>query len=443
MFHRVAEDVVHRRLEFVGRRTWGEALFQTVLTLGILGFLALFYLGVGANLAEKLPDNWVTRLDCWWRLVAAMSIFCVPATAIGLGFIRLGGVAVSDGCQRLTWDARAGELVAIERGGLLGRCTQTTIPLSEITRIDLHTTPGGRNLNLQLTVRCSKGKLDRQPLVAKLWMQHVDRREEALDVLFRIGRKCELGWYAVETSDVRNMRVRIVREPKKSDRYQPLPTVTAAAEYHDNNSLLAAAAPEIKVAKFRPDTFHRAAYGAVLAEWQPGQRIHLHTPAADAKLYAFAAAIGAATGGFAAYNLAEFVTDWLPIWGSVVLAVLLGVAVACLWVYSQHPGRDVIFDWLSGRVSWRVGLWRRSASLSNIQSLLLRGSTRTTTQKQKKSQTWYYARLEMMVGERRVFVVQSPDSLEEADAPAKQLGPFTAALADSLQVGWKWQDYSC
>lgn len=442
MYYRIAEDVVQRRLEFIGRRTWGEALFQSVLTLGILGFLALFTLGVGANLVEKLPDNWVTRLDCWWRLVAAMLIFCVPATAIGLAFIRIGR-AISDGCQRLTWDGRSGELVAVERGGLLGRCTQTTVPLGEITRIDLHATPGGRNLNLQLTVRCSKGKLDRQPLEAKLLVQHVDRREEALDVLFRIGRMCDLGWYAIESSDVRNMRVRLVREPKKSDRYQPLPTVTAAAEYHDNTALLTAAAPAIQVAKFRPEMFHRAAYGALLAEWQPGQRIHLHTPAADAKLYAFAAAIGAATGGFAAYNLAEFATDWLPIWASAVLAVLLGVALACLFVYSQHPGRDVTFDWPAGRVSWRVGPWRRSASLASVESLLLRGCTRTTKQKQKRSQTWYYASLEMLVGGRRVFVVQSPESLEEADTPAKQLGPFTAALADSLQVGWKWQDYSC
>jgi hypothetical protein len=137
------------------------------------------------------------------------------------------------------------------------------------------------------------------------------------------------------------------------------------------------------------------------------------------------------------------VTDWLPIWASAVLAVLLGVAVACLFVYGQHPGRDVIFDWLTGRVMWRSGPWRRSASLASVQSLLLRGCTRTRKQKQKKSQTWYYASLEMLIGGRKVFVVQSPDSLEEADTPAQQLGPFTAALADSLQVGWKWQDYSC
>jgi hypothetical protein len=442
VIHHFTEDVAFRRLEFIGRRTWGAAIFQAVLTLGIVGFLAVYFLGVAANLVEKLPDDWFTRPDCWGRLVLAMLIFYVPAAAIGLAFIRVGG-AISDGWQRLTWDGRAGELVAIERGGLLGRCTQTIVPLREITRLDLHATPAGRNLSLLLTVHCSRGKSNRQSLEMKLVVEHVDRREEALDLLFRIGRMCDLGWYAVPSSDLRNLRVRLVRDPHKSTRYQPLPAPAAAADYRDNTAPLAAGAPAIQIARFRPESFHLATDGALLAQWQPGQRIHLHTPGADAKLYAFAAGIGAATGGFAAYNLAEFATEWLPVWGSTALAILLGAAVACLWVYCRHPGRDVIFDWLSGRVSWRVGPWRQSASLASVQSLLLRGSTRTSKQKQRRSQTWYYANLEMLIGGRRVFVVQSPDSLEEADTPAKQLGPFTAALADALQVGWKWQDYSC
>ena len=120
MIFRIHDDVVERKLELIGRRTFLEAAVQLVLALVIAGFVAGVIVTVVPALAAKLPANWITRFDCWWRLILASSLICVPATLIGMVAVRVV-VAFSDGCRRMTWDTRAGELTASFRGGLFWR----------------------------------------------------------------------------------------------------------------------------------------------------------------------------------------------------------------------------------------------------------------------------------------------------------------------------------
>jgi hypothetical protein len=132
IFH-IIEDVVERRLELVGRRTFAEVFWLTVVTLGIVSFLGVFFATIGGNFVSKMPPDWLGRFDCWWRLMAALTVMGVPALLIA-GFIWRVVMMFSDGWHRLTWDGRAGELVALRRGPRSAELTCTHRRAAGISR---------------------------------------------------------------------------------------------------------------------------------------------------------------------------------------------------------------------------------------------------------------------------------------------------------------------
>jgi hypothetical protein len=446
MIYRIAEDVVERRLELIGRRGIAPALVQAVLAIIIVGFVGSFLTMAAAQMVAKLPADWLGRFDCWWRLIAALLILGVPALLIGGAFLRLV-MAMSDGWRRLTWDSRAGELIAVRRGGLFGFSRQQTIPLAEINRIDLHASPGGRNLALKLIVRFAKD-LNRKHVEFEVNVQHVDRREEAMDLLFRIARMCRLAYYAVEDSGPRYLKLRVVREPQSSNKFQPIPESGSAARYAEDVVSPAVQAPEIRVARFRPQDFGRHVSGVHLAEWEPGKRIRFHQLPPDVATYGITAAIAAVVAGILAYNLAPLAAEWLPGWGTMVLAIVVSALGACVWVSVAGREREVIFDWPTKQATWRVGRRLRQAPLGAIERLVLRGVKRTERRQRRKHvmtqdrlRVDYWCRLEMSVQGRTIFILQSNRVGHDADAPPQQLGPLAAALAESLGVPWQWRDY--
>jgi len=439
MIFRIIEDVVERRLELIGRRTFAMALTQAVLTLVIVGFLCVFFAGIGSSFISKMPPDWLGRFDCWWRLVAAFLVMGVPALLIA-GLILRVVMMFSDGWHRLTWDGRAGELVALRRGGLLGGNQQTTIPLAEVRRIDLHASPGGRNLALALTIHSGK-QLQRAPLEATVHVRHVDRREEAMDLLFRIGRMCGLGYYAVEGSDLRKLKVRLLREPKNSERFQPIPESSSAVRYEDDVVSPNVQAPAMRVGKFQRKAFAGSVSGTRLVQWQPGERIHFHEPPPGPGTYGIAAAVAAAIAGFFAYHAAPLAAARLPWWATMLAAIVVGALGACLWIWLAYREREVIFDWPAGRVSWRIGSRLRHAPLSAIETFLLRGIKEYKKTKGRPGYTNYWCRLEMSVEGRTIYILQSNRFRDLEDAPADRLGPLTAALGESLNVPWQWREY--
>jgi len=440
MIFRIHEDVVERKLDLIGRRTLLQATVQLVLAAAITGFVALVITSVVSRMIGNLPANWITRLDCWWRLILAASIICVPTILIG-GFALRLVLTVSDGCRRMTWDARSGELTAIFYGGLLGLRRRENLPLAEIQRIDLHAAPGGNRLALKLTVHSAK-QLARKPLVAELRVRHVDRREEAMDLLFRIARQCGIEHYAVEGSDVRNLQLRAARKPQKSsDRYQPIPEVSSAVRYEEDIVSPGAVAPALKVGQFSPSVFSNSVRGALLKQWQPGERVHFHEPAADAAMHGAVALVAAIFAGIVSYSLAPTFAAWLPGWATMTLAIFVAPLIACTVVFFVYCEREIVLDWPTGTIAWRTGRRWRHAQLNQIERLLLRGQKQDVKQKKRPSYTRYWCRLEIVVEGRHLFLVQSNQYIDDPDTPANRLGSLAAALADSLGVGWQWREY--
>jgi len=440
MVFRIHEDVVERKLDLIGRRTYLQAAVQLALALVIAWFVVVVLVSVVSKMIGNLPANWITRFDCWWRLILAASIICVPATLIGAAFLRLV-LTVSDGCRRMTWDARSGELTAVFYGGLLGLRRSENLPLAEIQRIDLHAAPGGNRLALKLTVHSAR-QLARKPLVAELRVQHVDRREEAMDLLFRIARQCGIEHYAVEGSDVRNLQLRAARKPQKSsDRYQPIPEVSSAVRYEEDVVSPGAVAPAIKVVEFSPSVFSSCVTGTLLKQWQPGERVHFHEPAADAAMHGVAGLIAAIGAGFISYYLAPTFAAWLPGWAVMTLAILAAPLISSTVVFFAYREREIVFDWPTGTIAWRTGRRWRHAQLKQIERLLLRGEKRTVSRKKGRSYTKHWCRLEIVVEGRQVFLVQTNEYREDPDTPANRLGSLAAALSESLGVGWQWREY--
>ena len=200
-------------------------------------------------------------------------------------------------------------------------------------------------------------------------------------------------------------------------------------------------APPLNVSKFSPALFASTVRGTLLKEWKPGQRIRFYEPAADAALYGVTVAASAIAAGFLSYNLASVFHQWLPGWATMVLAIVLVPLLACAVVFFVFREREIVLDWPTGTVGWRVGRRWRHARLDQVERLLLRGLKKDVKQKKRPSFSKYRCRLEMYVNGRRVFIAQSNEHISDPDTPANRMGSLAAALADALGVSWQWRDY--
>ncbi len=439
MIFRIAEDVVERRLELIGRRTVGQAILQTFLLLVIVSFLGAFFAGIGSSFLSKMPPDWVTRFDCWWRLIAAFAIMGLPALLIG-GLILRAVVAISGGWHRLIWDGRAGEFVALRRGGWFGGSQTTAIPLDEIRRIDLRASPGGKNLALTLTIHSGK-QLQRAPLEATVRVRHVDRREEAMDLVFRIGRMCGLLYYMPPRSDLRNFQMQLLREPAGKQAAQPIPSTGSSVRYEDDVVSEGIQAPAPRVGKFRRQTYEQTVSGTRLIAWEPGVVVQFFQPAPDALAYLGLSAGAAALAGFFAYHASPLALVWLPWWGTMLVAILAAPLLTCLTMWLFCPEYEVIFDWATGQVTWRWGKRKRSAPLTAVQQFVLRGIKKKVHRKKQPDYTNYSCALEMSVEGRTIEILESNKFRELPDAPPERLGPLAQALSESLKVPWQWREY--
>jgi hypothetical protein len=385
-----------------------------------------------------MPPDWLGRFDCWWRLIAALAVMGLPALLIA-GLVLGAILALSHGWRRLTWDGRAGEFVALARGGWFGFSETTSIPLDEIQRIDLHASPGGKSLALALTIHSGKQR-ERAPLEATVRVRHVDRRDEAMDLVFRMGRMCGLLYYLPVRSDLRNLHLQLVREPN-SQSAQPIPNSSSRVRYEDNVVSEGIVAPAPRVGKFRRNTYAQSVSGTQLIAWEPGVLVQFLQPAPDRVAYLVAAGGAAAIAAFFAYHAAPLAKEWLPGWATMLAAALTAAFLTCLATWLFCPECEVIFDWKTSQVSWRWGKRKRSAPLTAIEQLLLRGIKKKVHRKKQSDYTNYSCALEMVVEGRTVEILESNKFRDLPDAPAERLGPLAQALSESLQVPWQWREY--
>jgi hypothetical protein len=256
--------------------------------------------------------------------------------------------------------------------------------------------------------------------------------------LIRVGVGIGIG---IEGNDVRNLRLRAVREGKTSDKFQPIPAAASAARYEDNVVSPGITAPPLAVGQFSRALFSKSVHGTLLKEWKPGERIHFHEPPADWTLYAIAAGAACVGAGFLSYNVTPHFRDWLPGWATMAVAMTLGPLIACGVVFFAYREREIVLDWPMGTIGWRRGRLWRHAELKQIEQLLLRGLKRHISQKKRRSYTKYSCRLDLYIGGRRVFLAQTNEHIDDPDTPANQLGSLAAALAEAVGVSWQWRDY--
>ena len=409
------------------------------MILVVASFFGAFFVGIGSNFLSKMPPDWLGRFDCWWRLIAAFAIMGLPALLVA-GLVLRAILALSHGWHRLTWDGRAGEFVALRRGGWFGFGEATSIPLGEIDRIDLRASPGGTALALSLTIHAGK-QSERAPLEATVRVKHVDRREEALDLVCRMGRMCGLLHYIPLRSDLRNLHLQLVREPTGSQTARPIPSTSSSVGYEDDVVSEGIQAPAPRVGKFRRKTYALSVSGTQLIAWEPGVLVQFLQPAPDRVAYLTVALGAAAIAAFFAYHASPLAKDWLPWWGTMLAAALAAAHLTCLATWLFCPECEVIFDWKMSQVRWRWGKRKRSAPLTAIEQLMLRGIKKKVHRKKQSDYTNYSCALEMVVEGRTIEILESNKFRDLPDAPPERLGPLAQALSESLHVPWQWREY--
>ncbi|MEK6239429.1 MAG: hypothetical protein N2C14_32325, partial [Planctomycetales bacterium] len=237
---------------------------------------------------------------------------------------------------------------------------------ANIQRIELQLdSEGAARLPLMLTVWRESEII---PAQMELSIAHVDKRAEALDLLFRIGRLMGMKGYIVRSSGIRYLQVELVCETGDAEGVQSLPEATGTARYDLDQIQSAVEVPKVAVPVFDLETARRAMPLTKIVEWSPGDRVHFHRPIPPLSAFVIIGVVGSLIGSVAGFLPLPF-NSWLM----AGLGTVAGAGLICLYTFFQVRQREVYFDWAAGEVWWRVGGRLRRSPLSDIQELVLWG----------------------------------------------------------------------
>ncbi|MDA1049487.1 MAG: hypothetical protein O3C40_03280 [Planctomycetota bacterium] len=303
----------------------------------------------------------------------------------------------------------------------------TTSPKSIDASITAFIGVEGKNpIDIHLTI---SGK-EQADVSIDIAIGEVDRRDEALDVLFCIARVSGLSHYSVEDNDVEMMVVSLSRNGD-ADGYLTLPAASQSPRYDLDQVSTSATAPKPQVAAFDPDSFVHPV--TRLTKWNPGQEIRIFRPAAPFSMALVVGAVAAVIVSFMAYLFYPST----GVWGMLFVAATAFVigAIGCRGYKHEY---EVVLNWSLRTVSWRREWFARTANLNNIDHLELRGIEKVRHSGDDPYST-YLCKLELILDSgTRVFVVDNGTWEESDTGQRRQLEPLSAALAESIEKPWRW-----
>lgn len=345
---------------------------------------------------------------------------------------------------RVRWDRRAGEL-GLEVPWLLWLRRELIVPLPALRSVKLEAGPEEQGRPLRLALHLSweddGGRTRRGPVA--LEVPALDRRDEALDLLFRVARVIGwAGWLPLR-NEPRLLEAELVRKGKA----RLVPEVKGPADYTLREVEVARTFEE-PARRFEPvDPARLCGEPYELLEWAPGKRVrvgYLHRlnigPAGAA---AGAACVGAFAGAVAGLLLLGPVVELLerPAAAAPLLGALVGAAVGAWRGAHSLRSRAIELDWGRGelRVAPHEGPERR-VPLADVEAVVLRGRYRRRGGgRGHPRSTAHLAELDLALPGPDVTLLRTPPCAS-AEAAHEAGMPAAVELARALGVPVRWEE---
>ncbi|MCC6525202.1 MAG: hypothetical protein IT373_21290, partial [Polyangiaceae bacterium] len=324
------------------------------------------------------------------------------------------------GWRRLAFDRRA----VVGRPGLFAwrRLRRLELPASELRAPRLCLRRGARGAPFSVELHAGPDVLD-------FPVEHLDSRQEALDLLHRLAAALGFDRYELLRKDDDGIEVELHREgerdPFRSALGEPVLVPAGGADYRP----VAALQQEVSAAPARPGRFTEPATppppfaptttydGARVVEWRPGERVVLSRSARHpvlallfllfvAPFYVlFGSALIAAmslTAGMVIIIPLAVLADQLGAKASHIGGIAFLVLFVGTWVvgglalgwdvlrrFRWMLARETILDWQAGTATFRLWRVKRVFRLAEIRGLtVLENSGSEKTKKKKKYWEW-------------------------------------------------------
>lgn len=189
---------------------------------------------------------------------------------------------------------------------------------------------------------------------------------------------------------------------------------------------------------------------AKLVDWKPGERVRIVRERAPIAVFwvaaIFGALVGGGIGGWPAYGILEGLLGQGVLWwpGALVFSGLLGGILLTFISWNNFQEQTVDIVWSDRIITIIDGGTKQEEPFETCRGLLLSGLTKKeysgSDNNRTVSKTEYGCRLDLLLGDRDVQLLQT-DSWESTPTKARNLlQPLGASLAQSLGLRCEWSD---
>jgi len=362
--------------------------------------------------------------------------------------------------QQLRVDRYAGELELAEVG-LLGGSSTLRLRLDTIERIRVATAlvkpqpadfkaaaaaARGPRLGLRVGLEWREEGGPSRSRTVEMAVDGVDRREEVVDLAFRLGKAAGLFYSRVLRSDPRDVELELLRE--RTPGSESLPLFEKPAEY----------ARDVVLPQALRTASREQGAPFVPADWKGDMAVESWEPRVEVR---FRRRLGIAAVGCLPFTLLVLTGPLFFLFGSprpedrLIASAVLGVfglvfgGLAILVVATALP-RRVTLDWTSGRVEWRGAFRSRSVALSDVREIELRGIRQYHSSKNSSYHSYRCAVVahlrpnpaEPAPGPGEAELVETDRFREDPDTPYRMALPLATELAAALGVPRRVTDFS-
>lgn len=369
--------------------------------------------------------------------LAVLGGILVIGACVGAFYLVRGAGSATRYVSRASWDANDAVFEIVESGWMLFARRRKRVPLNLIRSLEMkvgsETSRGG--LPVRLTTKFShRGELDEA--VLSLPIQSVNRRTEAMDLLFRIARIAGRARYQVMRSDPRELRIALLGDEDVHPFDEPIedefdddededdldedeeeldddesdeaesntpdaaetkvllglrglavhqepqilavPLEQGAARYEVDEPPRGFVEPDIEVPPLNVDELANELAPAHLAEWDPPRLARTtRDPVPREVLYVCGVVAALAGAGLGAWALHGFVSTLLFMppsrWDCAGFGALVGGLMGPLLIWAFNRRRDVTIDRTAGIITCRHGEVVRNYALDELCEVTLIG----------------------------------------------------------------------
>jgi hypothetical protein len=323
----------------------------------------------------------------------------------------------------------------VTQSGVLGLANRRLdLDLQDIERIEAGI---GEEQTGPIKIRLNVASKYGDTIELDLRIKDVDKRSEALDVLFSIARRCGFKNWSIQSNEADLMIVEV--NSRRENDSNPIPESTQLARYDLDRPAVTVPTPSLDVGDFDPEAYQN--WHIKLDSWQPGNQVRFYRPAISGSATIMVGAfIGLLIAGFLAFACSEMRGTWrvgVPAAGGVI-GFLGGIVVFRV----RNPEYEVLIDKRSNRISWRTGLRSNFRPLSEVQQVILREFEQTVKPKNRPSYTLYLCRLFVkLAGDSEILLTENDDWDRSDDGQRHSLEPLANAVGVEIGVPWRWRSY--